>query len=264
MKVKIPKFETQKELFSWLRENKEDLIYQKKSEIKRADDDFGFETTTLHDQFAQKSVVSDSDSNSVKIRAIISTTNVRDSHKDVHINGWAKKSIKENTRIKHIQEHQMSFDKIISDKDDLKVSTKKYTWKQLGYDAEGETEALVFDSTVKEERNPVMYKEYKNGNVDNHSVGMIYVQIKLAMNSTDEGDEHLKAEYDNHIDKILNKAEVEKDGYFWAVYEAKVIEGSAVPMGSNPMTPTLAKGQKPATVEQTKADAIKEWLQKPG
>ena len=264
MKIKIPKFDTQKELFTWLKDNQEDIIYQKKSEIKKCDDDFGFSVVVLKPEGVFKDD-GDSSENEIKVRAIINTTNIRDSHKDVHINGIWKKSLSENKRIKHIQEHQMSFDKIIADNDDLNVFTKTYAWKQLGFDFEGKTQALVFDSNVKKSRNSTMFKEYKENNVDNHSIGMMYVKMKFALNSKDEEDKELKAEYDKHIDKILNKDEVEKDGYFWAVYEAKVIEGSAVPMGSNPMTPTLNTKQEDMaqTENELIVGAYKEWLLKP-
>lgn len=236
MKDNIPNFENKEELFAYLRTNKEDLLYQKKSEFKKADS-FCANVIQLKENIVSKSENIDSDV--IKVRPIINTTMYRDSHKDVHINGLWKKSLDENKRIKHLQEHQMAFDKVISDKDDLKVFTKIYNWKDLGYDMEGKTEALVFDSTIRKSRNATMFKEYKEGNVDNHSVGMFYVKIALAMDSNDEDDKEEKATYDKYIEDIANKEEVKRDKYFWAVYEAKVIEGSAVPMGSNPITPTL-------------------------
>jgi len=256
--IKIPKFETQKELFAWLKENEDDLIYQKKSIFKKADSICA--PALLHKTLsASKDAAINNDESAVKVRAIINTTMVRDSHKDVHIDGLWKKSLKENPRIKHLQEHEMAFSKIIADKDDLKAFTKTYSWKDLGYDVEGETQALVFDSNIKASRNPQMYKEYSDGNVDNHSVGMFYVNIKFAMNSTEEGDETYKEEYDKHIDKIANKQEVAKDGYFWAVYEAKVIEGSAVPMGSNPITPTISTSKEDIKPNK-EVEVIKAWL----
>ncbi len=42
-----------------------------------------------------------------------------------------------------------------------------------------------------------------------------------------------------------NKEEAENQGYFWAVKEAKVLEGSAVPIGSNTATPTLEVKNEP-------------------
>jgi hypothetical protein len=38
---------------------------------------------------------------------------------------------------------------------------------------------------------------------------------------------------------VANQDAAEEKGFFWAVKEAKVIEGSAVPLGSNWITPTL-------------------------
>ena len=253
MKIDIPKFDTIEEKFKWLRENKDDLIYQKKSEMKRADG-FGGVVIPLKSLNTSKAETGAS-LTEVKVRPIINTTMVRDSHKDVHINGLWKKSLSENSRIKHLQEHKMSFSSIIADKGDLKAYTKMYSWKELGFDFEGKTEALVFDSTVKQSRNSEMFKEYKDGNVDNHSVGMRYVKLKFAMNSNEPEDAAYKEEYDKWINDIANKADIEKDGYFWAVYEAKAIEGSAVPMGSNSFTPTLtqSKEEKKLTVEEKKS-----------
>jgi hypothetical protein len=260
MRPQIPKFETKEELYTWLRTNKEDLLYQKKSEFKKAD---GFCANVGQLKSLSTNKAEPTDSTTIEVRAIINTTYVRDSHKDVHIDGIWNKTLQENKRIKHLKEHNMTFKDVISDKADLKAFTKTYDWKELGYNVEGKTEALVFDSTIKQERNPEMFKEYKEGNVDNHSVGMYYVKIKFAMNSDDEDDKEEKAEYDKHIEKIANKEEVEKDGYFWAVYEAKAIEGSAVPMGSNQITPTLNVPKVvPSTKDELNAKAIKDWLSK--
>jgi len=251
MKIEIPKFETKTELFVWLQENKDDLIYQKKSAIKYADCFTAPVQLMVSIDAVEKTSKSESIEGQVLVRAVINTTMVRDSHKDVHIDGLWKKSLKENTRIKHIQEHKMSFSSIIADKGDLKSFTK--------------TEALVFDSTVKQSRNATMFKEYKEENVDNHSVGMMYVNLKLALDSKEDSDKEEKATYDKYINDIANKAEVGKDGFFFAVLEAKIIEGSAVPMGSNPITPTIttSKSLEEPTEDELKINAIKEWLMKP-
>ena len=168
-----------------------------------------------------------------------------DSHKDVHLPNIWKKSLKENKRIMHLQEHQSSsFDKIISSGDDLKAYTKTMSWKALGFNVDGNTQALVFDSTVKADRNKYMFNQYKEGYVDNHSVGMRYVKIAMAINSDEYPEE--KAVWDKYYSEIVNNKEADDTGYFWAVTEAKVIEGSAVPMGSNPITPTLSTKTEPS------------------
>ena len=67
--------------------------------------------------------------------------------------------------------------------------------------------------------------------VDQHSVGMQYVKIDLAVNDEDYEEEY-KLWQDN-IDQIGNKEQAEQKGYFWLVREAKLIEISAVLLGSN-------------------------------
>lgn len=256
MKIDIPKFETKKELHDFLIKNHEDFIYQKKNAFKEAD------AISISPLLLKKQNIDKSEDNiseiSIKVRAIINTTDVMDSHDDVHLKGIWKKTLKENKRIRHIQEHKTGFENIISDKEDLKSFTKIYNWKDLGIDAEGNTEALVFDSNVKQSRNAQMFKEYKDGNVDNHSVGMFYVEIKFALNSSEDEDKQLKAEYDKHIENILNKDEVVKQGYFWAVYQAKIKEGSAVVEGSNTITPTLQP--KKEKIENKEMNAFKAFL----
>lgn len=261
-------FNTKEELFDHLVENKEDLMYAKKCTIKEGDS-IDFEVIAKYENgveipmdsfksaeerfIATKISSRDSNSGVVKVRAIINTTNWMDSHKDVHIPGLWNRSIKNNKRIKHLQEHTMKFDHIIADKDDLDVSVQKFKWKELGYDIDGETEALTFDSTVREKRNSKMFKEYASGNVDNHSVGMQYVKLKLAVNSDKEGHKEEKANWDTYFPMIANKEEAERHGHFWAVLEAKAHEGSAVVNGSNSMTPTLPR-KTHAVEEETQPD----------
>lgn len=248
--IKIPNFDTRKELLDFIVSNKETLKTQKKSAIKYADG-FGVATTI---QASKPNVnksnegASTQDSTYIQVKAVINTTGILDSHGDVHVKGIWNKSVKENKRIMHVQEHKSyEFDKIISSGEDLKASVKNYSWKELGYDVEGSTQALVFDSTVKQDRNPYMYNQYKNGYVDNHSVGMRYVKMELAVN--DEDYEAEKVLWDKHINGIANKEDAEKNGYFWLVFEAKVIEGSAVPAGSNPITPTISTKNEPSLLE---------------
>jgi len=239
--LKIPEFKTNKELFDFLIENKASLIAQKCSAIKLADS-FGANAIPVNKQIdgVNKSEGEDNNPNELQVKVVINTTNLFDSHKDVHLPGLWDKSLKENKRIMHVQEHKSyEFDKIIASGGDLDVSTKNYKWRDLGYDAEGKTQALIFDSNVKKDRNKQMFNLYKQDLVDNHSVGMRYVKIKMAIN--DEDYEVEKNLWDANIDKVINKADAEKSGYMWLVYEAKVIEGSAVPNGSNFVTPTISQ-----------------------
>jgi hypothetical protein len=257
MDFNIPKFKTDKELFDFLVENKEDIFYSKKQTFKKAD---GFSFYSI----ANKSFTNKQDDLSAKdsltATLIINTTNLLDSHGDVHVKGIWDKSLSENSRLKHIQEHQMAFDKIIADKDDLKAYVKDFTWKQLGYNVDGKTQALVFESIIKADRNPYMFNQYAKGNVDNHSVGMRYVKMALAINDEDFEDEFKN--WNKYSKNVANKEALEDTKYFWAVLEAKAIEGSAVPIGSNTITPTqsIKEIEVNITKENEKELAIKNWL----
>ena len=217
-----------KSAFAELVANKATLIAQKKMTVKHADPIFAQVEKSVN-----KSVeVGDG----LKVKSVINTTNIMDSHSDVHLPGLWKKSVSENKNLYLLQEHQMTFSHIISD--EVKASIMQTTFKDLGINLEGSTEALVFESILKSDRNPFMFSQYSKGFVKNHSVGMQYMKIDLAVNDS-EWEKEFKL-FNDTLPKIANKTEAEEQGYFFVVTEAKVMEGSAVPIGSNWATPTIS------------------------
>lgn len=257
MPFTLKKFDTKKELFDYVVQNEEYILEEKKAELKEADG-FGF-TIVSNKSFNTNKSVALIDKEEIDVTIVINTTKIMDSHMDVHIDGLWDKSLLENKRIKHLQEHVRSFDHIISDKDDLKAYTKSFTWKELGYEAEGKTQALVFESKVKKSRNTYMHEQYAKNNVDNHSVGMQYVKLVTCIN--DEDYPVQKENWDKYYDVIVNKETADKSGIFWAVLEAKCIEGSAVVDGSNPITPTISsKNRQENNKSENYTRAVKNWL----
>ncbi len=241
-------FTTKKELFAFLVENKAQLMAQKKAVFKMVDCAVTVAPVIVHDKNlgANKDAVGDIvdpiNAEQIKVVCIINTTNFLDSHMDVHIPGIWNKSIQNNKMIMHLQEHSMEFESIIADGKDLKAYTKFFKWSELGYDYEGETEALVFESVIRRKRNEFMMNQYANGWVKSHSVGMYYVKMGFALN-----DEEYPNEYDawkKYYPEIVNPEMADERGYFWYVLEAKCVEGSAVPIGSNTATPTLSISDK--------------------
>ena len=245
-------FATKKDMFSALVENKDTLIAQKKAIKKEVDCGVIINPVIVKENKANKQVVENR--NELKVVVIINTTNFLDSHGDVHIPGIWKKSLSENKMIMHLNSHDMEFDKIISDGDDLKAYTKNYTWAELGYAYEGVTEGLTFDSNIRKDRNEFMLNQYANGWVKNHSVGMYYVKMDFAINDEDYPNEY--EAWNKYYPQIANKELAEEKGFFWYVLEAKVIEGSAVPIGSNSATPTISTENKnePEQSTQTKIE----------
>jgi hypothetical protein len=99
-------------------------------------------------------------------------------------------------------------------------------------------EVLVYEAVIKKERNEEMFKQYLNGWVLNHSVGMRYLKMLFCYDNSESEYSQNKENYDKYISQILNKDDVKE--YFWAVLEAKNIEASAVVKGSNFLTPVLS------------------------
>jgi hypothetical protein len=248
-------FESKEDLFKELIANKKELISLKKSETKNADAvSYGYLETAKSN--ISKAIASADLPQELNVKVVINTTNFLDSHGDVHIDGIWNKSVKDNSYFLHLQEHDRSFDKIITDKAKGSISTM--TWKQLGFNYSGTTQALIFESTIDKLRNGFMLKQYANGWVKNHSVGMRYVNIELAINTEAEFDKEYKAVWDKYYSIIANKELADERGYFWAVTEAKIIEGSAVVMGSNSATPTLENKE---AVEDTSKEEAEKSLQ---
>jgi len=250
------KFETKKELFKFLKEKKDSLIAQKKATIKHADSVLFQIRDKDNNVLKANAAFTPNSDDEIKVKVIINTTSLMDSHGDVHVKGLWNKSLKENKMIMHLQEHVMAFENIIADGEELKAYVKDFKWKDLGYDFEGSTQALVFESIIKEKgeepRNKFMADQYAKGKVKNHSVGMQYVKLLLAINDEEEVAEF--EAWEKYFPEVENKEEAKDKGYFWVVKEAKVMEGSAVPLGSNWATPTLdnnAKNEPPSGTQKT-------------
>jgi hypothetical protein len=261
-------FSNKEELFKALRENKSTLIAQKKMITKEADATVYFVGITNDKGETTKATYTDvSNITQLKAELVINTTNLLDSHSDVHIKGIWNKSVKEQKNLLLLQEHKMTFDHIISD--DVKASVKEVKWSDLGYGFKGTTEALTFDVSIDKSRNPFMFEQYAKGYVKEHSVGMRYVKMELAINSDSKWDVEEKEIWDNYIDQVANKEQAEEQGYFWVILEAKIVEGSAVVKGSNYATPTInveaVKDTPTPTNEPTEVtqnEQIKEFLTK--
>ena len=226
-KIEIPKDLVNKEdVFGFLVENKELHYKQKLSEYKKA--------AAISHSFPNDTVKSGSIDfeglNEIQVKSVINTTNLMDSHKDVHIPKIWNKSLKENKSFLLLQEHKMDFASVISDR--VKAFVETMSFKDLGFrQFKMNTQALIFDSTISKDRNEFMFKQYGKGFVNNHSVGMRYVKLVLAVNSDSM---EFKEEFDawkKYSGEIANIKDAEADGFFYAVTEAKIIEGSAVVKG---------------------------------
>lgn len=251
--ITTPNFESKEERIDWHIANKSMLIAQKKSTIKHADA-ISFMVPLISekgDSVIKAESIPDT-ATRIKVRAIINTTKLFDSHGDVHIDQLWNKSLKENKDNYLVNQHNFSFEGIISE--NVKAFVKQMSWKELGFGGyEGTTQALVYDTIIDKADSPDMFERYRKGRVKNHSVGMRYVKVEMA--ADDDRYEKEKAVWDKYYPQIANKADVDAAGVFWAVTEAKNIEGSAVVKGSNFVTPTFSVQE---TKEQPSVDTVDE------
>ena len=241
-KFKIKSFDNVADQHKWLIANQDMLTAQRKSECKFSDG-MGFSSFAIDEKGEQlkadNATLIDPTVNVIKIRCIINATNILDSHRDVHISGIWKKSLSENKLIYLCKEHMLNFEGIISD--EVKAFTKNYTFKELGYNYDGETECLVFDAVIYKDRNPYMFEQYRKGHVKNHSVRMEYVKEYCCINTEEPDGAQYKENFDKYAPMVANQEDLKKTTWFYAQLEAKVKhEGSAVVVGSCFTTPTIS------------------------
>ena len=240
-------FATKEDLYDALKLHEKDLIAQKKMRLKECDAvSTSFSFVDSKGEAVKADTIDSTEVDKIRAKLIINTTNLFDSHNDVHINGIWTKTLKEVRDLYLLKQHSMTFESIISD--EIKAKAENTTFRDLGYKLDGNTQALAFYSVIEKDRNPYMFEQYAKGRVKNHSVGMRYVKLSLAINTELESDKKYKDVWDKYYPSIANKEDVDAKGYFWAVTEAKLIEGSAVVKGSNWATPTQS-------IEEIKTEA---------
>lgn len=251
----IPNITDKDKFFAWMVANKNAMIAQKKAQMKCADAfscSLELLISNANGVIIKAEGVIPKDAPSIDVVSVINTTKLFDSHGDVHFDGLWNKSMKETKDNYLVKEHDFRYDGIISDQ--VKVSAPTVAWKDLGYDYKGDTQALTYTSTITKDDQTGMFDKYRTGKVKQHSVGMRYVKLDLALPSK-RYDEEYKV-WKNYFDQIVNGEEADKAGYFWAVTEAKNIEGSAVLRGANFATPTISVQQsktEPGTPLQEKS-----------
>lgn len=211
--------------------NKAELIQLKKAEVKTVNGGISSISKTANTTI--KGVFKDNEGSLE--RTIVGNTYLwMDSHNDVHAKGCFTKSVKENKSIFHLHDHEFKLTSKVGEP--KKTYEEEIAWKDLGVNKSGMTQALFMDTEIFKDYNSQIFNEYKAGRINQHSVGMQYVKIDLAVN--DESFEKEFKVWQDNIDTLGNPEKATEKGFFWLVKEAKLIEISAVLLGSNELTPT--------------------------
>lgn len=168
-------------------------------------------------------------------KTVINSTNVIDSHIDLHLIDIWNKTVKDNPFTHHLKQHEKVFESVISSK--AKQYNEKMNFKDLGIDVDFEMTANINEVIISREKSPFMFDKYKDGEVKQHSVGMMYLDYDIAYYDEDSQKEMDFFEWAKS--QAINPEVADEYGMVWVHREAKKREGSAVVFGSNPFTPTL-------------------------
>lgn len=223
------------ERISFLVKNKKQAIAEKKANIKAPEEGIRFSPIPVKGQKATKA-----DGSTAPIYKIVGNSiGFMDSHMDVSMPGSFNKTVQESGSMVYIlNNHDHSPQAIFAE--NKGVFVEQMTIRELGYDAAGSTEVLTANiSPIYDEK---MADKYANGEIKQHSVGIRYVKIELAVDDETESD--LYANWTKYIGQVINREEAEKNGYFWAVKEQQLLEISAVLWGSNCYTPVASETDK--------------------
>lgn len=255
MRTTIPENLKGKELFKFLFENKASLIATKKAALKKCDPVIytpelitpikagGIKAADPNTPIADPKI----GNGAIDVKVVANTAWWCDSHMDVLTDKCYNKSVKEKGNlIPHIKDHVHESDNHVGDVN--KVYTMTINLKDLGINMPGTTTVLVFETTILEEYNSRVYKFYKNGKINKHSIGLIYISIGLCINDKDYLPEYEL--WNKYYDKVINKDVVDERGYFWIVPEINVMENSCVLFAACDPTPTLESEEKTDTIDE--------------
>jgi hypothetical protein len=173
--------------------------------------------------------------------------NFVDGGMDVLMEGCCKATIKESgpesnavAKIKHALFHDIT-----------RLPGKILVLEERTIDTEsfGKITGPYFETQMDKstEGNDTLIK-YQEGVYDNHSIG--YAEISSEKIERD-GQHGNSQKWKKYMEKLMNPQKAEDAGYFYAVHEIKLYEGSTVGFGMNELTPYLGvKGKEDITQVQ--------------
>lgn len=228
-------FATKEALFAALKANEDVIIDYKKSLIydSKNKDNYYPTLTEFKEVETTKGIGFATKDN--HIYPIISTCNYFDSHKDVHFdNSMNRTCTNQQGKVYYCADHNLTASGIIASKSFVKMMIKTIPWSLVGKAYEGTTQALIFEIDKANISNQTALKLIETEKDLQNSIRMQYVQIKMGINSKNKDFAINKAYYDANIHKIINRDQVEQDGYFFGVEELKIVgEGSLVIAGGS-------------------------------
>lgn len=228
-----------KQLFDYLITNKKSIISQKKSLPHHADPvTFDYTVDKAKKSAIKASIETQEDINpdAIRVLAIGNVAMWCDCQMDVLLPDASKRSLNNNKDLIYaLHDHEHEVDAIIGDINDITLPDMK--WTDLNVNFPGTTQVILFDVDVQRDYNKKVFKLYKKKKIKQHSIGLQYVTLEMAINDPDYKEEF--ALYNKYINLIPNKDFIESRGYYFVVSEIKLLENSCVLWGANSLTGTL-------------------------
>jgi hypothetical protein len=246
-------------MFADLKANKELIIKEKKASIYKSCDKGAAVGVKPLKIDAIKGIDIDNDYHYIAVN----TTNVLDSHGDLHVKGLWNKSVKDQQGKNYLlTDHKMELSNVVAKKENVQMFVANIAYSSINKTFMGDTEALIYKVAKSDIINPLA-KEWLESKSDiEASVRMQYVNVELALNSTSKSDKEEKKVFDTYINEVANKQDFESIDYFWVVKEAKNIgESSLVLAGSNGATGVLNEAAD-STSTNNKIEPLKNTQEK--
>lgn len=232
-----------KALFKFLVDNKSALIAQKKAIPKKGD---AFSVISFFTEqeggIKKKTALGDISPTAtvLPVKVVANAANYCDSQMDVLLPDCWAKTIKDGKGRIHLHDHEYELEAQVGDVTD--IYSEDISLDDLGLkNKPGTTQCLIYESDVQKSYNEFIFNQYKAGKINQHSIGLLYIKIELAIN-----DPEFEKEIDfwnKYAPQVINQDCINEKGYFWVVSEIKLLENSCVLFGANELTPTLSAGK---------------------
>ena len=218
--------------FDFLASNKDEVLKMKRSIIKIAD---VFEMPKIGNKAVSQPII-ENEVDKLHVKVVANTALWIDSQLDMLLPDCWKKSITEKAdMIPHLHDHIRQIDAKVGEV--TGIYGQYLSFSELGIKGIGQTQALIFETDILKEYNEMVFAQYKDGKINQHSISLQYINLQIAINDKKQEKEY--ALWNQYLPIAINQSKALEVGYFFIVKECRIIENSCVLFGANEITPTL-------------------------
>lgn len=254
-------FENKDEMIKELIANKDVIIGNKKSQIYKSCDKGQSLNATQENILkaleTEKALKLDTD----YYYFVVNSSNILDSHRDMHIKGnWDKTAKEQQGKVFLVFDHQLKRSEIVAMKEDIELITAEVPFTAIGKNYTGKTYVLIYkvkkDKIINNEAKEWLDKGYSF----EASVRMQYMDIAIAVKSNNPDYAKENADYEKFYPMIANIEEFDDEvNYFWVVKQAKnVFESSLVMFGSNSATGQMQENKQAEQSLEIETEPLKD------